>query len=296
MTVERQPIIPRVAFPSLFLAADDRAAGAQASYLKLLRVRLLLLSVAAAAAIPAVSTGHVKPFAILSAAAFAAAGAIEAHLLRSHPEVDWYRARAVAESVKTLAWRYMVGGDPVAISLEGADAEFVDRLREILNDLSDLTLPIPTGSGQLTAEMREARGYSLDRRRELYRQSRILDQMNWYSNKSRDAATKARFWASGLLILELIAALGGALRAAGVFQTNIGGLAATIAAGIVAWSQARDYGSLSSAYSVAANELSIIEIGLNEHMNEEQWGAFVAQCEEAISREHTLWRASHSKH
>jgi hypothetical protein len=66
---------------------------------------------------------------------------------------------------------------------------------------------------------------------------------------------------------------------------------AALAAAGTAWVQVKQYGSLATAYSIAAQELASISAEVDT-VSEGLWAVFVANAEEAISREHTLWRAS----
>ncbi|MEU1012302.1 hypothetical protein [Streptomyces sp. NPDC005890] len=59
----------------------------------------------------------------------------------------------------------------------------------------------------------------------------------------------------------------------------------------VAWFAVRQYETLGRAYTFAATELSIIHGRLSQ-ADEDGWAQEEADAEEAISREHTMWRAS----
>ena len=54
---------------------------------------------------------------------FISAFGCELALLILQPERTWYEGRAVAESVKTLAWRYSVCADPFPKEMSRAEAE-----------------------------------------------------------------------------------------------------------------------------------------------------------------------------
>jgi hypothetical protein len=49
---------------------------------------------------------------------------------------------------------------------------------------------------------------------------------------------------------------------------------------------------LSTASGVTSQELAAVASELEALTDERLWAQFVAEAEEAISREHTLWRAS----
>src|SRR5437868_1033768 len=70
--------------------------------------------------------------AAISVAAFVLAGSVKLYVGATKPEQDWYDGRALAESVKTLAWRYAVGGKPFPTAL-GSDVDhlFIERIRSL---------------------------------------------------------------------------------------------------------------------------------------------------------------------
>src|SRR5207302_6805717 len=103
-----------VELPSVFVAAVRSSLSQQRLSLWLRRTQLLTLVVAAALGAVGVHTGAVEWGPLLAGVAFIVAGLIEATILTLKPERGWYAGRALAESVKTLAWRYAVAGEPFA--------------------------------------------------------------------------------------------------------------------------------------------------------------------------------------
>ncbi len=78
---------------------------------------------------------------------------------------------------------------------------------------------------------------------------------------------------------------------AGYVDFDLLGILAALTGSVAAWAQTRQWGSLARAYAIAENELSVI----GEHaveVDEAAWPRFADESEEAISREHTLWRSS----
>jgi hypothetical protein len=69
------------------------------------------------------------------------------------------------------------------------------------------------------------------------------------------------------------------------------GVAATVASAAFAWSKAKRFRELSSAYSLAAQELAVAEGGAEHVSNDAELANLVQEVEERISREHTTWRA-----
>src|SRR5438874_2666748 len=116
--------------PALYQAADKASLDAQATFLNSLRTQLLLL---VGAAISAAFTWRIKGrdwAGFIAAAVFIVAAYLRVDALRSRREQTWYDGRAAAESAKTLAWRYAVGGNPFRVDDAGvgaADELFVER-------------------------------------------------------------------------------------------------------------------------------------------------------------------------
>ena len=211
-----------------------------------------------------------------------------------NPTKAWYQGRAGAESAKTLAWRYAVAGDPFPASLSNADAErsFVNRLDEVPDDLDGLNLEHEESGHEITSWMEETRHAPLAERKQIYADDRIEDEVTWYSRKAEWNKRQNERWGGAMLALEAFGLAQGLLRATGVMKHSFVGFIGTAVAVIFAWAQSKDYEMLASAYDVTSRELSAIDSLIEHQKTEEQWANFVANAEDAISREHVLWRAS----
>ena len=84
------------------------------------------------------------------------------------------------------------------------------------------------------------------------------------------------------------------LLAAKVVDFNLLGLVPTVASGIIAWVKLRQHATLARAYSLTAFELSAIASLIDSIATEDDWARFVEDAEGAISRESTMWAASHA--
>ena len=62
----------------------------------------------------------------------------------------------------------------------------------------------------------------------------------------------------------------------------------------VGWFQIKRYGSHADTYAVASHELASIISLIDPIQSEENWEDFVAEAEQAISREHSVWLGLHS--
>jgi SMODS and SLOG-associating 2TM effector domain 3/SMODS and SLOG-associating 2TM effector domain 1 len=292
------PGISENEFPALYRAADQNSLTGQRRYLTATGLRLAMLVAAAVFGLVSWRTGGGDLAGIAAAAAFGVALLSELYLLQERPDRVWYDGRAAAESAKTLTWRYLVGGDPFGIvNLSDRDAEqlLLDRFGQIAHDLKGVHLvPVSGGSDQLSDAMRQLRALPLDARRALYRRGRIHDQQIWYARKARWNEQRAMRWSLALTALEAVGLVGAVLKATGTVRVDLLGLAGALVAAGVAWTQTKQHQTLASAYAVASQELATIGARIDRPSTEQEWAHFVDQAEDAISREHTLWRASHT--
>jgi hypothetical protein len=292
------PMIAERELPALYRAADQNSLTGQRRYLTATGLRLTMLVAAATFGLFTWRTGDADAAGLAAAVAFSVALLSELYLLRERPDRVWYDGRAAAESAKTLTWRYLVGGDPFGKANQSdRDAEqlLLDRFAQIAQDLRGVHLaPVSGGADQLSDAIHQHRALPLDARRELYRRGRIRDQQDWYARKARWNEQRATRWSLALAALELVGLVGAVLKATGTVQVDLLGLAGAVVAAGVAWVQAKQHQTLASAYAVASQELATIGARINQPSTEQDWAHFVDQAEGAISREHTLWRASHS--
>ena len=71
------------------------------------------------------------------------------------------------------------------------------------------------------------------------------------------------------------------------------GILETAVAAILTWTGVRAYGPTATAYAFTARELQAIRaLGDDAAAADDTWAEFVGDAEDAISREHTMWRAS----
>jgi hypothetical protein len=281
-------------FPALFRSADRESLRAQRSYLRSLMVRLGALLVAAfGGALTLTTAAGFQIGGGLAFLAFACALGAELFLATTSPLATWYEGRAAAESAKTLAWRYMVRGEPFEVDEPDVDKQFLAQTHSLLQDLQSLSL----GTGepdahQITDRMRQIRALDFEERRQIYLVDRIADQQRWYSEKARWNDRRARSWVLVSIVLEIAGLIGGALKAFGWINFDLLGFLAAAAGCVMAWIEAKQHRNLATAYGIASQELASIATELPMVSSEERWAALVGQAEEAISREHTLWRAS----
>jgi conflict system pore-forming effector with SLATT domain len=285
--------------PEVFRAADAGSVSAQTRFLRATRVQLVALALGAtlATVVWRRAGSSTDLAAVAAAVAFGVAAVLRAATARSKPERTWYDGRAVAESAKTLAWRYAAGGAPFGVDLPDreADAALVTRLLELPAHMAELQITPTTEQGrQITPAMRSLRKSSLEERKQAYAKGRVQDQQAWYANKARWNRRQAERWNRFLLTVEVVATIGAAVKATMGADINLLPAAGAITAGAAAWLQTKQHENLARAYTVTSLELASIGELLPGIGNEREWAHFIDQAEEAISREHTMWKASRS--
>ncbi|MGI8518399.1 MAG: DUF4231 domain-containing protein [Acidimicrobiia bacterium] len=293
--------VPLMTYPVLHHEADATSLWGQRAHLRNIRLELIfLIAGAIAGAVSLGTVGAVDLAGLLAGLFFLAALTMRHVASTQRPEARWYQGRAAAESVKTLAWRYAVGGDPFGLALSKSEVDrlFIARLSDILGDLGDVMLTMVTGSGsQITIEMRTMRELGLEARKHAYASQRIEDQRRWYAAKAAYNTRRLRIWLTVTLALEVAGVGTGLLIAVRLFETSghLLGIFATMVAAATAWIQTKQHGTLATSYSVAAQELASVSALIEHQTTDEEWERFVGSSEAAISREHTLWRASKTK-
>jgi hypothetical protein len=277
--------------PELFRVADKASLDGQKLYLQATRLRLFFAILAAVLAVLSLKVGEKWDVAALGVAiVFLSTLLVEVWLLLNKPERDWYDGRAFAESIKTLAWRYSVKAVPFAVESE-ARQRFTDEIAKLVTEAPSTSIVVSTPA-HITDGMTLLRQEPLRTRREAYLKGRIEDQLSWYSKKSKFNTRLARRWRAILILIEGAGIVLAILKAGQVISLDMPGIAAALLGAGSAWFAVRQYESLGRAYAFAANDLSAVYSRLQHITEEGEWAQEAADAEEAISREHTMWRAS----
>ena len=287
-------------FPDFFNDADRASLEGQRRYTRGVRSQLVALL---AAAICGAFTWRYDGsgadwFGVAAAAAFAAAVFQRTYIWQTRPDQEWYGGRAAAESAKTLSYRFAFCADPFPRGMTELDATttFLQRLQDVRRELGEVTVvPQPGGMGEITSGMTALREETLEVRKAVYLSERIINQRDWYSRKAAANKTQARRWLILMIAVEFAGFVGAILKASNVLSIDLLGFASAVVAASAAWMEMRQHNNLATAYSVAARELSAAHEQGRRIENEQSWSAFVANAEEAISREHTMWAASRGR-
>jgi hypothetical protein len=128
-------------------------------------------------------------------------------------------------------------------------------------------------------------------RKAAYLQRRVVVQERWYRATARADARRFRTLTSAAIALEFAGLTGAGLKAFAVVDVDVLGVLGAAAAGLAAWIQAQRYAENARSYTATYRELGLVKAQLAA-VDEDRWPGFVEDAEEAVSREHTLWRAS----
>ncbi|MHA6760802.1 DUF4231 domain-containing protein [Streptacidiphilus sp. PAMC 29251] len=239
---------------------------------------------------------------LLSVASFLGAGGFALALHRRTPQEQWYQGRSAAESLKSLTWKYLVQARPFDGPAQSPldDRRFLDALQDILSSYPELVGPEvgPDGStgAAITRQMRDERRKPLQQRRQLYLNERVYAQRTWYLSRADECDQKSRVWGLCTGMMITVGILVAVLEATSYPSLRILGLFSAGAATVTAWTQLKQFRPLAAAYRLAARELDrlaalLTRIDLTAKDAEETWSRLAGNAEDAISREHVIWRA-----
>lgn len=277
--------------PALFHDAENASLRGQRQALAWSRIRLVSAVVAAIGGAITWKTGFgVSPGDLLTMVAFAVALVVEILLWTQQPERDWYAGRAVAESVKTLAWRYAVAGAPFPADVAQPKAVYAERVAEVVAQ-GEQRLSMEGDDPSPTRAMAALREASFERRRTTYLENRLQEQKEWYTSRARDNRRRALRWRIALIAGEVAAIVIAGVQAFGPYDVDVSGVLAAAVASGAAWLGTRRHSTLATSYSMAARELVLVRAKLLE-ADEASWADAVAEAEKSMGREHRLWLAS----
>ncbi|WP_170304887.1 DUF4231 domain-containing protein [Kitasatospora viridis] len=282
--------------PEPYQTADRASVDAQRQTLRWYRGMILMLVVAAAVGAVAGAGSGAAP--LVSVAAFLFGGFFWFRLRAGNPQARWFEARAAAESLKTLAWKYTVRARPFGGPADSAelDEDYRGQVAEVLRTFEGSGV-LPAGAApEITEGMRELRTGDLTARRMLYLRLRVEGQRTWYLAKANAAESQAASWGLGTVALMILGGAAAVAQAAGAIHTSLFGVCAAAAAAIIAWTQLKQLRPVVSAYRLAAKELDavwakITTLDLTDPQAEEAWVRLAGDVEDAVAREHTSWRS-----
>lgn len=279
-------------FPALYRAADAASNSAQSTFLRAQQLNFVLLIGGAVCAL----LEPTRELAIASAVCLLASLAVYAYIQQQDLQAIWYRSRALAESVKTAAWRLVMGAQPFDQDDEKVRLE---KFRQLLSELLLQNEGIGkhlvgewSSADQVTPALLDTMRAGFDLKKQVYLKDRIDDQRQWYTNKSVSNKRSSNNFFFYICAVYAIAIL--------LLLVKIGlpdlkylpiEVFAVVATSLIAWKQLKRFDELASAYSLTAHELGVIKSRFVAVDDLGGLAAFVSDAENAFSREHTQWAA-----
>ena len=280
-------------YPALYRDADIAAVRAQRAYLRSLQLEYVLLFVASLFSLNlAANRTYYAGYALT----FLTLIGIVAYRTFVSPEQSWYRARALAESIKTSTFRFVMRAPPFdkPDSSELARQAFRAHLLSILHANPEIGTALTGASTgqQVTPAMEAIRALPLAERKILYHRQRIEEQRAWYVSRAARNRRSFRIWVT---LLVLVYSLGTTAALSRVAFPNLTWIALdpliVLGASLVGWIQVKKFSELAASYALTAHEIGIVESRAADVAGETDFADFVNEAELAFSREHTQWVA-----
>jgi hypothetical protein len=280
-------------YPALYKVANSASVDAQHTYMWLFRSLLISLVIAATLSLFA---GFSSWLAILSALTFATTIIVSLILAAKRYDKTWYQTRAVAESVKTMTWRYIMRSKPYhEVQTDLPRSHFVTDLRKILENNRDVCQHFPKVQGsadQISVSMESIKKSSLSERTKFYNAYRIDEQRDWYTRKASENKRLSSRWFFSMWVFQFIALASALVRIAHpnwyLLPTQVLAVVASVA---LSWIQIKRYQDLTTSYNMAVQDIGLIKAELPSIIDEQTLSDFVINAENAFSREHTEWLA-----
>jgi hypothetical protein len=232
-----------------------------------------------------------------SAVVLAGSALLTVYLKTSRLEQLWYGGRAVAESAKSMSWRYMMGAEPYFIGLGDAEADrkFVAGLKSIIEERKQLAFGFGgefSAKPHISQRMRDVRAANFADRKSTYLSGRVSDQRKWYGDQARSNRSAENRYFVLIISSQLLAFVAAILLVAlPESRFKLTGLFVSLAGALIGWLQLKQHKEQAQSYSVAEIELGFVQEEAAHVGNDRELSDFVADAENAISREHTLWIA-----
>jgi len=296
------PNISESEFTSLYIASDEASKATQKNYVLIVGIDLTLMIAAAALTIYNYELVSSKLILyILSGLFLLASFFLTIILLTRKFEDSWYQGRALAESCKTLSWRFMTRSELFedTVPLHEAKQKFIKRIQELGAEFPELDKVMSTdllNKPVITPTMLNIRNLSLAERKDYYIKNRIEDQKSWYAKKASYNNRKYIFWFSVIIAAQALSLISIVLLISKPnLNWNLVGLFTTISAASLSWLQIKRHQELKQAYTTTSKELNMILSLADNISTESEFSKFVLDSENAVSREHTLWLAQRRK-
>ena len=280
-------------YPCLFDVSDSKSLQFQKIYVRLNKFTLFLLVLST---ILSAYSFEKKEINLISTAFLFISLTLTIILMVIKPEKGWYDGRAIAESIKSLSWKFVTGTTPFidSLSLEEAEERLIKNFKKIIGQKKDFFSLVGWDFAQfeqITDFMRKLRESDLENRIKVYSANRLEEQKKWYSEKSTANRKNRSKYFTLIILFQLIAFASLIITYFFEIPIVLSPFFVCIASSLIAWLQLKKFQELTQSYSIAAAELSMIKSKLHHIKTQDDLSRFVDDAENAISREHTLWLA-----
>lgn len=285
-------------FPNYFIAGDNASLLAQKKYVTYVRWDLVLMCISAALAIYNYTSEDTKRFIYIFSGLILLVAFMLSLIIKTKKYEDvWYRGRALAESAKTLTWRFITKSEYFEdyLSIEEVEKRFTERIKEIREEFKDINSSLKASDlskAIITEKMLEVRGLDLQERKDFYIKNRIDNQIEWYTGKADTNKAKYESWFWAVIVMQFLAIVSVSFL---IYYPNsdfnLVGIFTTLSASFFSWLQLKKYQENKEAYNTAMSELNFIKQEAKFITLENDFAKFVLDSENAMSREHTMWLA-----
>ncbi len=288
----------RPEYPALYNAANKASIDSQSNYMLGLKWYLTLTVIAA---VLSIYVRESREAGIIAAIIFFTALFLTIFQAFKRFDKTWYNGRAVAESVKTRTWRFIMRAEPYfdCDNISEVKKDFCADLNDILDQNKDLGefLAHPSMKEEtISKNMLQIRNWDWEERLNYYISNRINEQRNWYFIKANQNKRLAFYWFIGLVVIQSLVIIFLLLEIG--YELYFLPTAALIVLGnsVLSWMQIKRYQDLTTSYSLTAHEIGILKSQSFQVTGEKTLSDFVKDAENAFSREHTQWVARKDKH
>lgn len=285
-------------YPAQYQSSDAASASTQKGFLRYSRAQLTIICIVAAIGgfSYTLKIGDVNVFVWLITLLIII-NLIISLVDRSRGSSEtWFACRTIAESTKKIVWQYMMGAGPYDYERDEKEVEkeFLKQLEAIRQENKEATEAMschPSSGGQITENMREMRKKDWKDKLNFYKEYRLEDQKKWYQDKANFNKNREKLWFRLGFVLQIATILAGFILLLNSANYNPIGLFMTLAATAIAWSQLKRHKELAISYGSIAYQLTSMGDLLVHVSSQDDLAEHVFQVEEAISKEHTYWKA-----
>jgi hypothetical protein len=283
----------KLEFPNIFEKADSKSLSSQNSFTRLNMGILILLVVSTFVSSIQIDNGWIS---LISSFLLIISLILTIWIMHFQPEKTWYDGRAIAESAKSLTWKFVTGTKPFSHKLKSSDAEekLIKNLKQIIGQKKEFFQLIGeefAEGEQITDSMRKLRKLDFKDKVEYYSTNRLENQRAWYYKKSKENRKNKNWSFFAIITFQVLAIIALALDFYEIIDFTVTPLMACMASSFIAWLQLKRFQELTESYGITATELNLIKSKVKHIKDESDFEDFVDDAETAISREHTLWLA-----